>query len=200
MMDPKAIGKAYDQIADRWNSDAFDRSNGIAQHERAVAFVEGRGTALDVGCGSSGRFIDLLLAKGFSVEGIDISERMIALAKNRHPNLIFHHADICEWELPRNYDFITAWDSIWHAPLASQEPIIRKLLSGLNSKGVCIFSTGGIDAPNEKTDSYMGPEVSYSALGIPRLLEVIGASDCVCRHLEYDQYPQQHLYLIAQKA
>jgi len=198
-MDPKAIGQAYDLIADRWNSDTFDRTNGIAQHERAIAFVRKMGYALDVGCGSSGRFIDLLQMKGFAVEGIDISANMISLAKQRHPALTFHHADICEWALPRSYDFISAWDSTWHLPLASQEPVLKKLLTGLRSGGVCIFSTGGLDGPSEKTDCFMGPEVSYSVLGIPKLLQVIDESDCVCRHLEYDQYPELHLYVIAQR-
>lgn len=198
-MDPETTGKAYDQIAEHWNSNAFDRTNGIAQHGRAIAFVEKSGAALDVGCGSSGRFIDLLQTKGFEVEGIDVSAKMIQLARKRHPTVTFHHADICKWKLPRTYDFITAWDSIWHLPLASQEPVLKKLLSGLNSRGICIFSTGGVDAPNEKTDSFMGPEVSYSALGIPKLLEAISEAGCVCRHLEYDQYPELHLYVIAQR-
>jgi len=31
-------------------------------------------------------------------------------------------------------------------------------------------------------------------------LEVIARAGCVCRHLEYDQHPEPHLYLIVQKA
>lgn len=198
-MNPNRIKKAYNQLAERWNSDSFNRENGILQHERAIAFLKKSGRALDVGCGSSGRFIDLLTGHGFDVEGLDISERMIELARKRHPNITFHHADICQWELPAHYDFITAWDSIWHVPLAAQEPVLKKLLHGLNPGGVCIFTTGGLDAPEEKTDSTMGPEVYYSVLGIPNMLKLINDSGCICRHLEYDQYPELHLYIIAQK-
>jgi len=36
-------------------------------------------------------------------------------------------------------------------------------------------------------------------LGIPALLKIIDRCGCVCRHLEYDQYPENHLYLIVQK-
>ena len=39
----------------------------------------------------------------------------------------------------------------------------------------------------------------YSVLGIPKTLEVLSAAGCICRHLEYDQYPEQHLYMIAQR-
>ena len=155
-MTPSDSAKSYDQLAEHWNGDAFPRNNGIEQHERAIAFVTEKGCALDIGCGSSGRIIDLLTSHGFDVEGLDISYRMIELAKKRHPNVTFHHADICEWEFSRKYDLISAWDSIWHLPLSDQEPVLKKILQGLTPGGVCIFTTGGLNAPSEKVDSAMG--------------------------------------------
>ncbi|MGQ0579174.1 MAG: class I SAM-dependent methyltransferase [Betaproteobacteria bacterium] len=199
-MDPREIARSYDQLADRWNSDAFLQDYGIRQHERAIAFVKEKRTALDVGCGSNGRIIDLLTKCGFSVEGLDLSTQMIELAKQRHPNVIFHHADICEWDFSRAYDLITAWDSIWHVPLAHQEPVLKKIMQGLSPGGVCIFTTGGLNAPSEKVDSAMGPQMYYSTLGIPKMLQLISSTGCVCRHLEYDQYPELHLCVIAQRA
>ncbi|MGM0632082.1 MAG: hypothetical protein ACQETO_02810 [Pseudomonadota bacterium] len=88
--DRTAQGQGYDRIADRWVSDSFPDEKGIAQHERALAFVERKGRALDIGCGANGRFVDLL--------------------------------------------------------------------------------------------------------------SLLGTFGCVCRHLEYDQYPEKHLYVIAQKS
>jgi SAM-dependent methyltransferase len=199
-MTPSEIARSYDQLADHWNSDAFPRNNGIEQHERAIAFLKERRHALDIGCGSSGRIIDLLTSHGFDVEGLDISYQMIELAKQRHPNIRFHHADICEWDFPRKYDLISAWDSIWHLPLTDQEPVLKKILQGLTSGGVCIFTTGGLDAPSEKVDSAMGPQMYYSVLGIPNTLKLISETGCICRHLEYDQYPELHLYVIAQRS
>ena len=70
---------------------------------------------------------------------------------------------------------------------------------GLVDDGIFLFTTGGLDSPHEKTDSSMGIEVCYGVLGIPKTLELLGRFRCVCRHLEYDQYPEQHLYIIAQK-
>ena len=198
-MNPKKIGECYDGLAEQWNSEGFDRTNGIAQHKRAISFLKKKDYALDIGCGSSGRFIDLLLDDSFHVEGVDISKRMIALAKKRHPKINFHHDDILTWNFSRKYDFITAWDSIWHLPLDEQERTLKKICGGLADRGVLIFTTGGLDGPEEKLDSFMGPQVYYSVLGIPKTLEILLESGCICRHLEYDQYPEQHLYLIAQK-
>lgn len=198
-MKPHQIGKAYNQIADLWDREHFNNENGIPQHKRAIAFSNKRGAALDVGCGWNGRFIDLLLEQGFSPEGLDVSSEMINRARERHPDVAFYHADICSWQPMKGYDFITAWDSIWHVPLEDHEGVLKKLLSSLNQGGICIFSTGGLDEADDHTDDYMGPVVYYSALGIPKLLGVISDCGCVCRHLEYDQYPELHLYLIVQK-
>lgn len=198
-MTPSDTGKAYDQITHKWESDEFDLSNGIEPHERAIAFVKDRGRALDVGCGCTSRFIDLLLSRGFTPEGVDISKAMIDLAGNRHPGIRFHHADICQWELPGTYDFITAWDSIWHVPLDQQEKVLRKLIHGLNTGGILIFSCGGTDAEGFHTDDVMGPKVYYATLGVNGFLELFINLGCICRHLEYDQYPELHCYFIVQK-
>ena|SRR5579862_3660913 len=197
-MQPNEIGNSYDAIAHKWQEPHI-ATNGIFQLERAIQFAKTRGHALDIGCGSSGRFFDLLLKHGFQVEGIDVSQKMVALARQRHPHVSIHQADICTWTLPRKYDFISAWDSIWHLPLREQEPVLRKICAALSPNGVFIFTTGGLDAPGEKSDSCMGPPMYYSVLGIPKTQEVLAQSGCVCRHLEYDQYPEQHLYVIAQK-
>jgi SAM-dependent methyltransferase len=199
-MNPQDIGKAYDLIVDKWKSPNFDISNGIAQHEKAIAFLQNHRTALDVGCGCSGRIVDLLIKHGFDVEGVDVSKAMIKQARIRHPSVRFHHQDICTWGIPKPYDLISAWDSIWHVPLVRHEHVLKKLFFSLNTGGICIFSAGGVDAPEEKKDSCMGPEVYYSALGISRTWGVISEAGCICRHMEYDQYPELHLFFIVQKA
>jgi SAM-dependent methyltransferase len=198
-MRPDEIAKSYDQIADVWNSKEFPRTDGVKQHERAIAFVKEKQYALDIGCGCNGRIIDLLGSYGFSVEGVDISNQMIELARQRHADVTFHHADICSWPFPRKYNFISAWDSIWHLPLQKHELVLKRILQALMPEGICIFTTGGLDAPTEKVDCAMGPQMYYSVLGIPKMLAVLSDAGCVCRHLEYDQYPEQHLYVIAQK-
>lgn len=63
-----------------------------------------------------------------------------------------------------------------------------------------MFTTGGTDAPEEKRDSHMGPPMYHATLGIPKTLHALAEAGCVVRHLEYDQYPEAHVYLIAQKS
>ena len=76
--------------------------------------------------------------------------------------------------------------------------MLRKILNGLAPGGVCIFTMGGTDARSEKVDSAMGPPMYYSTLGITDTLRSLSETGCVCRHLEYDQHPESHVYIIAQ--
>jgi hypothetical protein len=48
--------------------------------------------------------------------------------------------------------------------------------------------------------SAMGLQMYHSVLGIPNVLKLLSEAGCICRHLEYDQYPELHVYVIAQKA
>lgn len=198
-MTPQEVGRSYDAITHLWQAPASPLS-GVPQHQRAMQFLRTRQYALDVGCGCNDRLIDYLKSVGLQVEGVDVSEQMLVLAKRRHPDVQFHQADICEWELPRRYDFITGWDSIWHVPLTEQPRVLRKLCAGLRNGGVLVFTMGGTDVPGEVQDAHMGVPMYTGTMGIPKTLELLTDCGCVCRHLEYDQHPQLHVYVIAQRA
>jgi len=139
------------------------------------------------------------MAHGFEVEAVDVSSRMVELARRKHPDVEIHCADVRDWSFRRKYDLISAWDSIWHIPLNDQETILRRILDNLTAKGVYIFTTGGVDEPGEMVDSFMGPEMYYSSLGLRRTLDVVSEAGGVCRHLEYDRFPEPHVYIIVQR-
>ncbi len=197
-MTPSDQAENYNKIASHWNSDKFNRQNGIKQHKKALRIAKTTGNAIDVGCGSSGRIIDLLLAHGYSVEGLDYSAEMLNLARKRHPNVNFHHG-ICQWQFQQKYDFISAWDSIWHVPLNQQKAVLVKLCEALKNEGILIFTSGAVDEAGEVTNPCFGQDLYHAVLGIPNLLRIIDESSCVCRHLENDDWPERHLYLIVQK-
>ena len=90
-------------------------------------------------------------------------------------------------------------DSIWHIPLEQQAAVLTKLVANLNPGGVLIFSFGGTETADEHCDATMGPQVYYSTLGTHGFLDLLIKLGCSCRHLEFDQYPELHAYLIVQK-
>ncbi len=198
-MQPEDLGRSYDEIAERWLEPHLEM-NGISQHEVALRFAaHPGGRALDVGCGCHGRFLRLLELRGFAVEGLDVSARMIALARERMPHVTFHHADVCVWKPEGRYHFISAWDCLWHLPLSRNAEVLTKLCGALAPGGIFIFTFGGLDAPEERLDASMGVPVNYSTLGVSLTLQTLAAAGCVCRHLEYDQLPEKHVFIIVQR-
>ncbi|OIP75708.1 MAG: SAM-dependent methyltransferase [Oscillatoriales cyanobacterium CG2_30_44_21] len=198
-MHPDDIAVRYDCIAQWWQTQHQNSLYGIAQLERAIKFTPTKQLALDIGCGSSGRFINILNEQGFQVEGLDISQEMIDLAQQLHPDNTFYRADICCWNPPKLYNLIVAWDSTFHLPLDRQEPVMKKLCNALEPEGVLMFTCGGGYKQSEVSGAFQGQDFEYSTLGVNAFLQILTEHQCTCLHLEYDQYPENHVYIIAQK-
>lgn len=199
-MEPRELAAVYDRLAAHWADPAFNPANGIAAHERALAFrSETGGRALDVGCGANGRLIALLQRRGYSAEGLDQSARMLEFARAQHPAVTFHEADICVWAPAERYDFITAWDSIWHVPLDRQLGVIAKLSAALAPGGVLIFTSGGLETPDEVTNPCHDEPLYHATPGVPAILRTLREAGAMLRHYEFDQWPASHVFFIAQR-
>ncbi len=69
---------------------------------------------LDVCCGTGGH-IPYLAAK-FAIEGLDLDERMLAVARRKHPGIPFHCGDMIEFDLGRRFDVVVSlFSSIGYA-------------------------------------------------------------------------------------
>ncbi len=191
------IGEKYDKIAQWWHSYHEESTYGLGQVERAISYCKVHGSALDVGCGSGGRIIRKLEQSGFRVTGIDASTKMIEIAKSIHNCADFYVADICSWDTDEEFDFIIAWDSIFHLPLSMHAQVIQKLCSMLQKGGVLMYTFG--DDYGEHVSDWHHEKFYYSSLGINENLKIIMENNCECRHLELDQYPQKHVYMIVEK-
>lgn len=198
-MHPDNTAARYDRIAQWWQTQHQESLYGITQLERAIKFVANRQFAIDIGCGSSGRFIQVLSKHGFQAEGLDISREMINLAKQLHPGIAFYQEDICSWNPTKSYSLIVAWDSTFHLPLERQELVTKKLCDALELGGVLMFTCGGGYRSSEVSGAFQGENFEYSTLGVNAFLRILDEQACTCLHLEYDQYPENHVYIIAQK-
>ena len=196
-MNTPKIGEQYDEIASWWNDRHLDSGYGLSQVKRALAMASSHGKALDVGCGSGGRFVRLLQERGFEVTGIDASAEMINLAQKNHPDSVFIQGDICEWSSEEQFDFILVWDCLFHLPLNKQKPVLSKLCRMLSNGGILIHTFG--DGIGEHTDNWHGQEFRYSSIGISQNIEILHDNQLSLLHLELDQFPEKHVYIISKK-
>lgn len=60
---------------------------------------------LDVGCGTGGHFP--FLREWYSVEGLDIDENMLKVARQRHPDITFHQGNMVNFDLEKQFDVVT---------------------------------------------------------------------------------------------
>ena len=196
-MKPSELGTKYDKIAKWWHDQHVESSYGVEQFLKAIVFAPDGGVALDVGCGAGGRFVRILEEHDFSIIGVDVSKGMINLAKQNHPNQSFLHQDICSWETDERFDFIVAWDSIFHLPLNMQKPVVSKLSKLLKSNGVLIYTFG--NGEGEHTDEWYEDTFYYSSMGINENIRILIDNGLTILHMELDQYPEKHVYVIATK-
>ena len=196
-MKPRDTGHLYDRIAPWWDHQGAQSTAGIDFVRTAIRLSAGKGSALDVGCGSGGRIIDALLGAGFRVTGLDVSGSMLAYARRRHPGSRFILGDICEWEPEERYEAIIAWDSIFHVPYDAQRRVVMKLCDALASGGVILFTAGGVDG--EITGRMRGQDFYYSSLAEEEYLRVMKERGCKCVLMQRDQYPEEHVVFIGAK-
>lgn len=199
-MNPTDTASNYDQIALKWQKEQRNSTYGITPLERAIQFVEDKHSAIDIGCGSSGRLIQVMLNSGLKAEGLDVSSEMIRLAKEVHPNIPFYHTNVGNWIPTKSYSLVVAWDSTFHVPLFMQASVTKKMCDALAVGGVLLFTCGGGHVGGQIKGSFSNLEFEYSTLGIDVFLRILTENQCTCRHLEYDQYPENHVYIIAQKS
>lgn len=208
-MDPEIIGKKYDKVAKWWEMHTRESIYGLKQVERAISYCKNHHRALDVGCGTGGRIIKKMLEDGFEVTGIDVSKGMLEIARANHPTVTFVLMDFCKWQTKEKFDLIVVWDSIFHLPAAIQESVVSKLCGLLEADGILIYTFGDGQGDHEDLSfrDENGKQVGdlnddlfgYGTIGINENLRVLKDNGCKCMHLEIDQYPSSHVYVIGKK-
>lgn len=73
----------------------------IKKHKRSSG-----NALLDVGCGTGAHIA--YLKKFYAAEGLDLDEQLLEVARQRHPDVAFHHGDMADFNLNRAYDVIVS--------------------------------------------------------------------------------------------
>ncbi|RCK53838.1 methyltransferase type 12 [Thalassospira profundimaris] len=67
--------------------------------------LETGGPVLELGCGT-GRIAGDIARQGIAVEGLDLSAAMLAQARRNYPDVTWHQADMCDFDLGRSFALV----------------------------------------------------------------------------------------------
>ena len=161
---------SYDKIADLYDEYMADRKVGRCIIEFADLLNSGD-MILDVGSGSGVPSDRYLVERGFIVEGIDESSKMIKNARRNNPGVNYYISDINKWRPDYCYDGIIAFDSLFHIDYDLQIETFKRLSDLLKSDGYIIFTHGKTDDIRE--GNMFNEEFSYASLGFYKIIKVL---------------------------
>jgi ubiquinone/menaquinone biosynthesis C-methylase UbiE len=131
-----ATAERYAQLVGTELSVAFE---GPVDRAFLAAFVEfvgvTAGPVADVGCGP-GRVAAFLAARGLDVVGVDMSQAMLAVARDAHPDIRFEEGRLTALPFPDgSLGGAVCWYSIIHTPPAHLDEVFAELERVLTGDG-----------------------------------------------------------------
>src|SRR5258706_15877090 len=89
------VKEGYEKIAADYASKR-NQFESLAYLKQFASLIKKGRTILDVGCGAGKPVDEFLIKEGFAVNGIDISEKMIELAKKNVPEAFYEVKDMTQ--------------------------------------------------------------------------------------------------------
>lgn len=106
------IRNVYDEIADLYDEVLWNDMPYNDEIDKFVSLLNGR-DVLDIGC-AMGSFTKYVSDKGYNVDGIDISPKLIEIAKRKVPSANFQVMDMLDLKIDKLYDGIMFINSTIH--------------------------------------------------------------------------------------
>lgn len=203
MNSEKIVEVGYDRICQLYHKRRIDRFWSVAPDLDAFAKRLPTGSSiLDVGCGS-GYIASMLESQGFKVTGIDISEKMLELARENAPHSTFLGMNMKRLDSPKeSFDGVACLYSIIHVPRRYHLGILKRFHSALKPRGLLAIHMGWRDwAGIEENWLGGGVRMYWSHFGRGKNIALI-------RRAKFDvllsrasrQKDGTHLFVLAQKA
>lgn len=126
---------------------AFDRIRGRGLVEkpwldRFTAPMIAGAAILDLGCGSGEPMATSLIERGFAVTGVDSSETLIGLCRTRHPQGVWHVADMRRFAFEKTFAGVLAWHSFFHLTPADQRAMFPRFAAMTEPGAMLMFTSG----------------------------------------------------------
>lgn len=155
----------FDEIGERYEESFTQRSAQLAAGAWVMEQTSGNGRVLDLGCGGGWPTAMQLANAGLDVVGVDESEHMLSLARERVPSGDFRLGDLRE--LPGDlgrFDAAVAFFSLLMLPKAEIPGVLASVRKLLRSGGLFVLGMveGDRDAEPVQFFDRMVPVSAYS--------------------------------------
>lgn len=203
MNSERIVEVGYDRISQLYHNRRIERFWSVAPDFGLFAKrLPIHGAILDVGCGS-GYITSMLESRGFTVTGIDISTKMLELARENAPRSTFLRMNMKRLDFPKeSFDGVACFYSIVHVPRRYHLGILKKFRRVLRPKGLLAIHMGW--------GGWVGIEENWLGGGAPMYWSHYGRGKNIAliRRAKFDiilsraskQRDGTHLFVLAQKA
>lgn len=156
------------------------------------------GKVLDLGCGAGEPIASWLIAEGFALTGVDFSEAMLNIARERWPTGDWRVGDMRTLDLDEGFDGIVAWNSFFHLTKEEQRSTLPRLAAHLRKGGALITTVG--PSAGETTGTVAGNAVYHASLSPAEYAQILDDNGMrLTAYLAEDPDCGRHSVLMARK-
>lgn len=143
MCDKNSVFKAYDEIID-WFDNARTKDLSLEQPYLIYAkeHLPKYAKILDLGCGTGEPIAKFFSDCGYSMMGVDASEKMIQLCRKRFPEHHWVINDMRKLQINEGFDLVIAWHSLFHLPHDHQRHVLKQISLFVKPGGLFMFTSG----------------------------------------------------------
>ncbi|MFX1312422.1 MAG: class I SAM-dependent methyltransferase [Promethearchaeota archaeon] len=165
------VEQGYNKIAEAYYADR-NLSKFVNELEKFISHLSKDAHVLDAGCGAGIPTTKFLVKRGIKVTGIDLSEKMLLMARRNVPNVEFIKMDIKDLKFEENtFDGIISVYTLFHIPKNNHFSIFKKFFEILRPGGILLINTGISDS--EGTSNFFGVPMFWSNFDPKTTLDLV---------------------------
>ncbi|MBW4061463.1 class I SAM-dependent methyltransferase [Candidatus Saccharibacteria bacterium] len=135
----KFVEETYRKIANAYTREFFDDVSDTPMIDNLLERLAIKSTVLDIGCGP-GQFSQYLMGHGHKVTGIDTSDEMLAIARDKVPTGTFTKMDMRKLVYPdETFDACLVAYSLIHIPSSELLTTLREIIRVMKVGGIALF-------------------------------------------------------------
>ena len=149
---PKQVNQFFDALQTSLLKRLLDRTGDLRSKK-----------VLEIGCGV-GRWVDLLTHKGAAYTGVDISQRMVEIARQKAPAVEFFRmpADALGFD-SESFDIVFSVTVLHHMPYEKQQKAIEEM-SRVAKRTGCIVIMEGTKQPTDAFNMFANTATTWRSL------------------------------------